>query len=194
MSLFVPPYADRMPLPVPGSPWPPPAIADLLPTFRKWSAWYTSDPDQLADAYGSTPIRQQLNRPAQWAGGVVGNVARFIWGRPVPRVRSTTGVHVPLASDLCAATAELAYSDPPQITATTAAAQQRITEYVDDGLLQVASGGVEAGAAFGGHYLQAVLPPAAPRARIVSLTTTARSPGSSSAGSSTSLSGGSCRP
>lgn len=158
-----------MPLPSPGTPWPPPALADLLPTFNRWSAWYTGDPDQLLDAYGSTSIRQHLNRPAQMAGGIVGAAARMIWGRPVPEDQADDRWHVPLASDLCAATAELAYSDPPQITTTNPDAGVRVTEYIDDGLFTTAAGGVESGAALGGHYLTAVLPEGATRARLRSM-------------------------
>lgn len=145
-----------MPLPVPGTSWPPPALADLLPAFYRWSAWYSGDVDQLADAYGSTQIRQQMNRPAQFAGGVKGAAARLIWGRPqVDDAVDDDRWHVPLASDLCAATAELAYADPPQITTIS---QDRVQDYIDAGMFATVSGGVETGAALGGHYLQAVLP------------------------------------
>jgi hypothetical protein len=158
-----------MPLPVPGSPWPPPFLADLLPQMQQWSAWYSGDIDQLTTAYGGTDIARRLNHPAQLSGGVRGALARILWGRPVADDMEDDRWHVPLASDLTAATAELCWSDPPHIEATSVAAQDRIAEYVEDGLLTTCSEGTELGAALGGHYLQAVLSKDHPRALCQSL-------------------------
>jgi A118 family predicted phage portal protein len=89
-----------------------------------------------------------------------------MWGDALPEGQSDDRWHVPIASDLCSAVSELAFSDPPQIKATDPAAQDRIAEYVDDGLFDVAAGGTEVGAALGGHYLQAVMPDDADHAQL----------------------------
>lgn len=157
-----------MPLPAPKSDWPAPALADLLPTFRRWSAWYSGDPAQLTDAYGGSSVRQQLDRPVQFAGGLVGKAARVLWGNPVQDDIDDDRVHVPLASDLCAATAELCYSDPPQFAGADSALG-RVAEYIEDGLLVSLAGGVELGAVFGGRYVQALIPQGAERARFEQL-------------------------
>jgi A118 family predicted phage portal protein len=137
----------------------------LLSEFYRWSAWYSGDVDQLTAAYGATPIAQQLNRPAQFSGGLRGVMGRVIWGNPIEQGSDDDRLHVPLASDLCAATAELLYSEPPTITTTNTAANDRVNEYIRDGLLTSMAGGVEIGAALGGRYVQAVIPAGGTRAR-----------------------------
>jgi hypothetical protein len=127
-----------------------------MPSFYQWDALYSSDLDRLQEAFGGSAVRQQLDRP--YARGISKLAARFGWGRPAPEGQTDDRLHVPLAADLCAATAELGWSDPPQITASLPAAQDRIAEYVDARALAVFAAGTEIGAALGGHYLQAVLP------------------------------------
>lgn len=155
-------------MPLPASeqpfPWPPRPIADLLPQFARWSAWYSGEPEQLIDAYGGTTNGRPAARVE--AMGIRGTRSRVMWGNPLSEELDDDRLHVPLASDLCAATSELCYADPPKITASVNAAQTRIGEYVDDGMLDVAAGGTELGAALGGHYLQAVLPADSDRARL----------------------------
>jgi hypothetical protein len=130
-------------------------LAPLLSSFRRWSAWYSGDPDELIAAYGGSAygqlITQRVVDPRR-------PTTRIMWGDPLSDGADDDRLHVPLASDLCAASAELCYADPPQFTATSTAAQDRVGEYVDAGLVDVAAGGHEIGAALGGHYLQAVLP------------------------------------
>lgn len=155
-----------MPLPIADTPWPPRALADLMPSFRRWSAWYSGDVSQLCDAYGGTNTgwrQEDLTMPAIRRDA---NGSRIMWGNPLPEGQIDDRVHVPLASDLCSAVSELLYSDPPQLNGTTTESQDRVNLYIEDGLFDVAAAGVEVGAALGGHYLQAVIPPDAPHAQL----------------------------
>jgi hypothetical protein len=153
-----------MPIPAPDTNWPPAPLVDLLPRFQQWSAWYSGEIDQLTSAYGSDAVSAVINRPIQYAGGLRGWVGRIIWGNPVAEGQQDDRLHVPLAADLCAAAGELCYSDPPQITADSVAAQTRVQEYIAAGLFASAATGLEIGQALGGHYKQAVIPAGGERA------------------------------
>lgn len=152
-----------MPLPAPGVDWPPRPLAELMPSFYQWDALYSSDLDRLYDAFGGAAIRQQLDRPL-FGRGISKLAARFGWGRPAPEGTIDDRLHVPLAADLCAATAELGWADPPVITTTNDLARVRVGEYVDDRAFAVFAAGTEIGAALGGHYVRAVIPDDGPRA------------------------------
>ena len=144
-----------MPLPNSGTPWPPKALAAITPTLAEHAAWWAGDTAGLEKTYQSAAWR---NRPSQYAGGVVGAVSRMWWGRPVADggAQTTRKLHVPIAGDLCQASADLLYSEAPAFTVDHAATQDRLAELVDDGLLQVLAEGAEEGAALGGHFLQVV--------------------------------------
>jgi len=88
-----------------------------------WSAWLTGDPEELSSAYGvlGSPYTDFFNLPdihtghqSQQAGGVVGTIARFFWGRPSVTGRRRARLHVPMAADLATASADLLFSEPPQ--------------------------------------------------------------------------------
>lgn len=146
-----------MPLPQNGLAWPPKSLTSITPTLAEWDAWYSGDPEALTTAYQGTTTRV---RPSQRAGGVVGAVARFWWGRPsVDLTARRDQLHVPIAADLCQASADLLYAEPPTFTVTAAAekgastpTQDRIAAFVEDGLHTVLAAGAEVGAALGGRY------------------------------------------
>lgn len=151
-----------MPLPENDTPWPPAELGDLLPDFYKWSAWYSGDVDQLTEAYGGSKYGQIKLAKTPTPAPMRGAPGRIMWGNPLAEGLDDDRLHVPLASDLCAASAELVYADPPKLTAATTAAQDQVSTYLDAGLIDVAAGGHELGAALGGHYLQAVAPESGP--------------------------------
>ena len=145
-----------MPLPQNGLSWPPTALADVTPALRTWSAWYEGTPEALTAAYQRTSGVAPA-RPSQYAGGVVGAVSRFWWGRPQSDLTQRRDqLHVPIASDLCQASADLLYAEPPTLTVPdgqgTTATIDRLAEYTDDGFHTVLSSGAEIGAALGGRY------------------------------------------
>lgn len=142
-----------MPLPPNGMEWPPKALANVRPALDAWSAWYSGDPATLSAVY-STGQASRV-RPGQLAGGVVGAASRFWWGRPqVDLTQRRDQLHVPIAADLCQASADLLYAEPPTFTLeeTGTTTQDRIGEYLDDGLHTVLAAGAEVGAALGGRY------------------------------------------
>ncbi|WP_454728995.1 phage portal protein [Cellulosimicrobium protaetiae] len=162
-----------MPLPTPGQAWPPKALADITPVLGQWSAWYEGTPAALRGAYQHDGQRQQLDRPSQYRGGVVGWAARTWWGRPVGdlTVGQRGQVHIPLAADIARGSADLLYAEPPTLLLADKAArttgekasvtQERLNAYVDDGFHSVLATGAEVGAALGGRYQRVTWDPAA---------------------------------
>lgn len=151
-----------MPLPT-GGPWPPKQLAEITTRMAEWDAWYAGDPDLLRKAYrGSAPA---FDRVSQHRGGVVGAIARFWWGRPTSDLtQRQSQLHVPIAADLCQASADLLFSEPPTIrleqtrTEVVDGEQRRTQEAidyaVDDGMLSTFAEAAEITAALGTGYLR----------------------------------------
>lgn len=148
-----------MPLPANGTVWPPVQMRRITPHLRAWDAWFSGDPIKLAEHYGFAafvPPGYPAPRPTQYYGGVVGALARFFWGQPV-NGQQLSKSHIPIAADICQASADLLYAEPPVFTVTDAtgtATQDRLDALTDDTLHGVIGEGAEIGAALGGHYLQ----------------------------------------
>ena len=145
-----------MPLPSSDTVWPPRPLVPAHDQMRIWKSWYQGDPDVLAETYQVGPGRVRT-RPAQRMGGVVGAVARFFWGRPNPPHQARSRLHVPLATDIAEASANLLFADPPTFTAADERAQARLdaglnTAETHSALLESA----EIGAALGGTFLRIV--------------------------------------
>ncbi|MDK7272524.1 hypothetical protein, partial [Actinotignum schaalii] len=68
-------------------------------------------------------------------------------------------LHVPIASDLCATSADLLYSQPPTIQTGHETTDQRISEYFTNGLADTLLEGAETGAALGGRYMRVTWDP-----------------------------------
>jgi hypothetical protein len=147
-----------MPLPADNAPWPP-----IAPQVRQalgdWSAWYSGDPDRLAEQYlYRTPrgVRTYQNRPSQFRGGITGVLARWWWGQPTPLGERRTKLHIPLAGDIARASSDLLFSEPPKISLEGAAAQERIDDLVQNGLRATLLEAGELCSALGGIYLRIV--------------------------------------
>lgn len=154
-----------MPLPSPNTPWPPTQLAQITPKLIEWDAWWTGDPEKLSDVYGAQKYgnsyaspSEQARHPNQYRGGVAGAVARFWWGKPQTdlTITDTRRLHLPVAGDLCQASADLLFADPPKIASTDKTTQDRITEYLEDGFLTEVARAAEVGAALGSTYLRVV--------------------------------------
>jgi len=145
-----------VPLPPNGLAWPPAPLATVRPALEQWSAWYEGTPEALTAAYSRTALAP--SRPSQYRGGVIGAVARFWWGRPLDDLTQRRDqLHVPIAADLCQASADLLYAEPPTLTLPdgargATATLDRLEEFVDDGFHTVLASGAEVGAALGGRY------------------------------------------
>lgn len=153
-----------MPLPDPNTAWPPPELTRTSALMVEADAWYSSDPAKLDHAYRLASQVAVRDRPAQYRGGIVGGVARMLWGRPHRGDGPDDRVHVPIAADLAQASADLLFAEPPTITADNGPANDRIQEYIADGLFSTLPAGFEVAAALGGTYLRATLDPVRPHA------------------------------
>lgn len=139
-----------------GDQWPPAPFDRAYQRMREHDAWYVGNPEHLATFYGRGPVVH--TRPAQYRGGLVGAVSRFFWGRPVsPRGQQRTRLHVPLASDIATASADLLFAEPPRITVENSATQSRLDEIVNTpGVHSALLEAAEVAAALGGVYLRVV--------------------------------------
>lgn len=146
-----------MPLPTSNVTWPPPHLAPALESMHEWDTWWSGDPDRLESLYGGGSGVGPDPKKYQYAGGVIGKVARWWWGTPTSPGERRTKLHVPIAGDLCGGSANLLFSEPPKISVVESdPTQARIDELVDDGMLATLQTAAEVGAALGGVYLRPV--------------------------------------
>ncbi|WP_367128315.1 hypothetical protein [Saccharothrix sp. HUAS TT1] len=154
-----------MPLPEGGkTAWPPKALDDVFARLDSWDAWYTGDPDHLADVYGgpgsgrafdSTSRARVRNRPSQYRGGVVGKVSRWFWGAPTSLGEVPSRLHMPLAGDIAQKSTRLLFAEPPQLKVDHAPTAKRLAtqfERLHASLLEAG----ETCAGLGGTYLRVV--------------------------------------
>lgn len=147
-----------MPLPD-GGPWPPPQYAEAFEKMSTWNAWYSGDPDHLAKVYqliGMRLVNRPNVRPSQLRGGVVGTVARWFWGQPVPPGEKRTKLHVPVAADIATTSADLLFSEPITLTSDHAGTQAQLEELLSDELHATLLESAEVSAALSGVYLRVV--------------------------------------
>lgn len=148
-----------MPLPTPGSAWPPPALKPALQRMETWEAWWSGDVDVLAAHYGSGGVGHPFFRPSQYAGGVVGAMSRMWWGRPSAPHEPPAKLHVPLAGDICRASASLLFSEPISAASDDANVTAALDELLDEGMQAKLLEAAEIQAAMGGVYLRPVYDP-----------------------------------
>lgn len=145
-----------MPLPRENTAWPPASHADIFSAMETWDAWYAGDPERLARTYGSQAATETPTRPSQFSGGLVGKASRFFWGRPIAPDQRSTNLHIPLASDIAAASADLLYSDPPTFSVDSpdesGRVQGRLEAYMEEAMQDELVAGAEIGAALGGRF------------------------------------------
>ena len=145
-----------MPLPSENIDWPPKEWAGIRSQMSVWDAWWTGDTAKLAKVYQESNSTSSVRQH-----GVFGVIKRFFWGRPNNGGSrpSRSDLHVPIAADLCATSADILYGNVPKlesIAGKDAETTVRVNEYVEGGLLQQLVEGAEMGAALGGRYHQVV--------------------------------------
>lgn len=143
-----------MPLPTSDQTWPP-TDARVQTAMADWDAWFSADPDRLEQRYEGRADRR-IDKPAQYAQGVRGRLARWFWGNPTPAGQKRTKLHVPLAGDIARASSTLLFSEPPKLNSENAATQTRLDNLVKQGLHPTLLEAGELGAALGGVYLRVV--------------------------------------
>ncbi len=141
-----------MPLPTADQAWPPtdPAVRESM---ADWTAWYSSDPDQLSERYRMRGVGGYQNRPSQMRGGVVGRFARWWWGQPTSLGEKRAKTHIPLAADIARTSSDLLFSEPPRVVSEAGGATQaRLDKLMETTLYPALLEGGEVGAALGGTY------------------------------------------
>ncbi|MFJ4847550.1 phage portal protein [Streptomyces sp. NPDC088733] len=147
-----------MPLPAEGTPWPPVA-PEIRCSLDDWAAWYSANPDRIADRYYNRQTHagrygQPRNRPSQYRGGIIGGLARMFWGEPTPLGEKRTKLHVPLAADIARTSSDLLFSEPPALKVEDPATQEQLEEMLATDLRRTLLTAGETGAALGGAYLR----------------------------------------
>lgn len=153
-----------MPLPSGETSWPPPRHREVLSDLSEWAAWYSGDPIQLSGVYG---YRADQSASRRITGGYTSLAQRMrFWGRrgedsPASRSR----LHVPVAGDIAASSADLLFGEEPTLMIPEASeqnapgdatsAQARLNEIADKvGLSNILLEGAEVCSALGGVYLR----------------------------------------
>lgn len=137
-----------MPLPEnPKQEWPPKQWEKPYQRFAEHAAWYSGLTEDLASVYAS---------PTESNTG--GKKAKF-WSRKgqTSEQKNRQQLHVPLAGDIATVSADLLFSEIPNITVDDEPTQERLDELVErSGLHNLFLEGGEIAAALGGVYLRPV--------------------------------------
>lgn len=150
-----------MALPGNGQSWPPAQVkTTILPHMGVWSAWYAGNSDQLASVYGgatgSDPTMTGFF--ASDHGGFRATVGRaltrWFWGEASRGPDRRVKLHVPIAAELCQASADLLFSDTITLKTDNETVQERLDELSDETLHAELAEAAEVGAALGGVYLR----------------------------------------
>lgn len=159
-----------MPLPdEPKTAWPPKHLRRPYAAFNTWGAWYSGDPDQLAHAYDGTLGFGAETSPIGEEGSILTrNRQRWFWGKQLSGRGdlSDARLHIPLASDIAATSADLLFAEAPALTVDgedggpTGGGPKPTTTRLDmlmneGGWLPVLIEGAEIAAAASGVYLRA---------------------------------------
>lgn len=135
-----------MPIPETKS-WPPEQLEGILPAMHRWDAWYASRTDRLATLYRGE------DRPTFQRDGLVGSIKRFFWGTSTGST-PTQKLHLPIAADLCQASADLLFSEPPTFTIDDPKLQARLDLIIGADAHDQLASAAEIGAALGGTYVR----------------------------------------
>lgn len=157
-----------MPLPAPNTPWPPKQLGRILPQLDVWSAWYSGDGQHLSSVYGgygsdgagvvTDPNAQAFfgSDAGSFRAKVSRGLQRWFWGEPTKAPDRRVKLHVPIAADLCQASADLLFSDQVKLKSPSKSKtiQAALDQLADDGLHTKLAESAEVGAALGGVYLR----------------------------------------
>jgi hypothetical protein len=134
-----------MPLPVTANtPWPPAQLDIPHADMDMWRAWYAGDPNHLASVYGGVaaytrnPVAREyfdVDRRRTATGEL-----RMFWGQDPAPGQQAAKLHVPVAADIAELSANLLWSEVPQVTvdvdstdkASVKTTQAQIGRYLDD--------------------------------------------------------------
>ncbi|MGN8024704.1 phage portal protein [Microbacterium sp. 22242] len=147
-----------MPLPASNfDQWPPKQLDNLLPAMARWGAWWANDLGRLQAVYGGGILNDGQGFFASDQGGIkvhsLGPVRWFI-GQPATGAQQNTKLPVPMAAEICQASADLLFADPVTVTVGDQATQDRLETLLDDTFHSKMAEAAEMSAALGGSYLR----------------------------------------
>lgn len=142
--------------------WPPKAVKDIYAQYAEHDAWYSGDPNRLASFYaGMLPYNNDFFQKGEPTYYTASSKGRF-WAKQLYEERRTM-VHIPIAGNLAGTSADLLFSESPEIRIPEAQngeqegllTQQRLEEIITysdmhNKLLEAA----ETCAALGGVFLK----------------------------------------
>lgn len=154
--------------------WPPPALHAVMHNIAQWSAWFSGDPDQLYWTYYNVAENSMDGRsffgttgeaglPTGYAGrqrqGLLGSTQRTFWGARIPAGEKRSKLHVPLAGDLAAMSADLLFAKRPICAlppdTSDDAAAEWLDALLDDDMHATLLEGAEVCAGLSGVFLRA---------------------------------------
>lgn len=152
--------------------WPPAALDAILPPMGRWSAWWANSIEQLQIAYGGGTTGDGTGFFASDQGGQkvhsLGPISWFV-GKPTTGGGQNTKIPIPIAAEICQASADLLFSDPVTVTvggekdpakpvdgevAPKSPTQERLNELLNDNAHSTFAEAAEMCAALGGVYLR----------------------------------------
>lgn len=140
--------------------WPPKDCKHANKQYKIWDAWYSGDPDKLHEVYQITNGIGGLIDPKSPGtvndGNLMDRLARYYWGNPPqPGEIRHTKLHIPLAGDISATSADLLYGEPPEISVIDDEnTMNALDAIINGGLIPALLEGTEIGSALGGWYVR----------------------------------------
>src|SRR5690625_3360325 len=133
----------------PSMTWPPEGWQKVYDQYREHSAWYSGDPNQIADVYASL-VQTPTPRGRCWAADL--------------RAERRVMLHVPIAGDIAETSADLLFAEVPDIRIPEAHgesapqdakdAQERLWQIIDrGGIHNRLIEGAESASALGGVFI-----------------------------------------
>jgi Phage portal protein, SPP1 Gp6-like len=124
----------------------------------QWTFYNLGANSPVGRAYFATTGEPGLPmpRPGQFRGGLLGSIAYTFWGAPTPPGEKRTKLHVPIASDIAASSADLLFSKPPALTAASDGNQAALDDFMGDGTHAKLLEAAETCSAMGGVFLRVV--------------------------------------
>ncbi|MGW3072360.1 phage portal protein [Kitasatospora sp. NPDC001132] len=147
-----------MPLPDEDKAWPPKRLTPALKAIDEWDTWWAGDPQRLTTLYGGGGTYGMPDpKVSQYRGGMLGRISRWWWGTPPAPGELRSHTHIPIAGDICSASANLLFSEPPRISVVDSdTTQARLDSVCGDRFHATLLRAAELAAALGGVYLRPV--------------------------------------
>lgn len=150
-----------------GQVWPPTEVAAVWQDMRGFAAWWSGDQEELRAVHGGgitpTPTRPGYDdkgnrvRSAQYAGGMVGSIARAVWGRPATSATTPRySMHVPVAADIAQGSADILYAEPFEVSHEDERLTAELQKLFGPKTRQALQAGAETGSVFGGTFYRVV--------------------------------------